>query len=81
MLDALIKRINEQRDKEQELRNKRMDFLRRIREAHVQIANAQRLIRADRMPKTYSEQMRVLMLVTPELEDIERDIEATTDLF
>ena len=58
-----------------------MDFMRRMREAHVRIANAQRLIYANRSPKTYSEQMRVFMLVTPKLEDIEADIAATTDLF
>ena len=81
VLNWLIKRINKQRDKEQELRNKRMDFMRRMREAHVRIANAQRLIYANPSPETYNEQMRVLMLVTPELEDIERDIAATTDLF
>ena len=78
---SLIRHMNKQRDKEQELRNKRMDFMRRMREAHVRIANAQRLIYANRSPRTYSEQMRVLMLVTPKLEDIERDIAATTDLF
>jgi hypothetical protein len=81
VLDALIKRINRARDKEQELRNKRMDLMRRMREAHVSIANAQRLIYACPSRETYSEQMRVLMHVTPQLEDIERDIAATTDLF
>ena len=80
-LNSLIRHMNKQRDKEQELRNKRMDFMRRMREAHVRIANAQRLIYANRSPKTYSEQMGVFMLVTPKLEDIEADIAATTDLF
>ena len=80
-LKWLIDRINKEHDKDQEFRSKQMDFLRRMREAHVRIANAQRLIRADPSPKTYSEQMRALMLVTPELEDIERDVAATTDLF
>jgi hypothetical protein len=69
--------FNKQRDK----RSKRMDFLRRMRESHVRIANAQQLIYADRSPGTYRQQMRVLMLITPKLEDIERDIAATTDLF
>jgi hypothetical protein len=81
VLDGLIKRINRARDKEQELRNKRMDLMLRMREAHVRIANAQRLIYACPSREAYSEQMRVLMLVTPELEDIERDVAATTDLF
>lgn len=44
VLDGLIKRINRERDNEQELRNKRMDLMRRMRDAHVRIANAQRLI-------------------------------------
>jgi predicted ester cyclase len=74
ILTPLIRYINK-------LRNQRMSFMHRIREAHVQVANAQRLIYADRSCTTYSEQMRVLMLVTPKLEDIERDIAATTGLF
>jgi steroid delta-isomerase-like uncharacterized protein len=77
ILTPLIEHINKQRDK----RSKRMDFLHRMRESHVRIANAQRLIYADSSPETYREQMRLLMLVTPKLEDIERDIDATTDLF
>ena len=81
VLDGLIKRINRARDREQELRDKRMEFMRRMRTAHVRIANAQRLIYACPSPETYSEQMRALMLVIPELEDIERDVAATTDLF
>jgi len=81
VLDGLIKRINRARDKEQELRNKRMDLMLRMREAHVRIANAQRLIYACPSREIYSEQMRVFMLVTPKLEDIERDVAATTDLF
>ena len=74
ILTPLIQRINK-------FRNQRLDFMLRIREAHVQIANAQRLIYADRSCTTYSEQMRMLMRVTPKLEDIERDIAATTGLF
>ena len=74
ILTPLIQRINK-------YRNQRMDFMLRIREAHVQVTNAQRLIYADQSCTTYSEQMRVLMRVTPKLEDIERDIAATTGLF
>jgi steroid delta-isomerase-like uncharacterized protein len=74
ILTPLIKHITTRRQQ-------RIDFMHRIREAHVRIANAQRLIHADRSYTTYSEQMRVLMQVTPKLEDIERDIAATTDLF
>jgi hypothetical protein len=77
ILTPLIEYINKQRDK----RSKRMDFLRRMRESHVRIANAQQLIYADPSPGTYRQQMRVLMLVTSKLEDIEQDIAATTDLF
>ena len=74
ILTPLIRRITTRRQQ-------RMDFMYRIREAHVRIANAQRLIYADRSCTIYCEQMRVLMQVTPKLEDIERDIAATTDLF
>lgn len=85
ILTPLIQHITTRRHREQELRHQRMDqrmeFMHRIREAHVRIANAQRLIYADRSFTTYREQMRLLMLVTPKLEDIERDIAATTDLF
>ena len=81
VLDWLIKRINRARDKEHEERDKRMDLMRRMREAHVRIANAQRLIYACPSSEAYREQMRVFMLVIPELEDIERDVAATIDLF
>jgi hypothetical protein len=80
-LKWLIDLINKEHDKDQEVRSQQMDFLRRMREAHVRIANAWRLIRADPSLETYSEQMRTLMLVTPGLEDIGRDVAATTDLF
>src|SRR5690348_15425292 len=46
-LKWLIDRINKEHDKDRELRSQQMDFLRRMREAHVRIANAQRLIHAD----------------------------------
>jgi hypothetical protein len=81
VLDRLIKSINGARDKEHERRDKRMDLMRRMREAHVRIANAQRHIYASPSRRTYRDQMRVFMLTIPELEDIERDVAATTDLF
>ena len=80
-LKWLIDLVNKEHDKDQEVRSQQMDFLRRMRKAHVRIANAWRLIRADPSLETYSEQMRALMLVTPRLEDIGRDVAATTNLF
>jgi type VI protein secretion system component VasK len=50
-----------------ELDRKRLELLQRMRAAHVSIAHAQRLIRAED-DDTYMEQMRALMLVARGLE-------------
>ena len=80
-IQVLVDHFNRQRTKAAQDHEKRLDFLRRVRNAHVSVANAWRVIRADPRIETYSEQMRALMLVTPGLEDIGRDVAATTDLF
>jgi len=60
---------------------KRTEFLQRIRAKHVQISYAQVLIVAHNSGRTYTEQLRQLMLIAPELEDLAEDLKAGTDLF
>jgi hypothetical protein len=59
----------------------RLELLRRMRAQHVKVALAQRLILAHQSGKTYTEQLRALMLVGAELEDLAEDIRATGGLF
>jgi hypothetical protein len=63
ILTPLIEHINKQRDK----RSKRMDLLRRMRESHVRIANAQQLIYADRSPGHTASRCVFLCLLHPSL--------------
>jgi hypothetical protein len=59
----------------------RIELLRRMRAQHVKVAFAQRLVLAHQSGKTYAEQLRVLMIVGAELEDLAEDVRATQDLF
>jgi hypothetical protein len=61
--------------------DKLRDLLTRMRDAHVRIAHAKRLLEAARSKRIYVAQMRELMLIIPELEDIERDVTASKRLF
>jgi hypothetical protein len=61
--------------------DRRVELLRRVRAAHVTIAYAQRLIAAHDSGLTYTKQLRDLMVVTFELEDIAEDVRAAGNLF
>jgi len=59
----------------------RLELLRRMRAQHVKVAFAQRLILAHQSGKTYTEQLRTLMIVGAELEDLAEDVRATGNVF
>jgi hypothetical protein len=59
----------------------RMDFLRRVRAAHIGVEYARDLLNAHRSAKTYGEQLRRLMELRPEVEEISEDLTAAPDLF
>jgi hypothetical protein len=61
--------------------DKRRDLLTRMRNAHVRIAHARRLLAAADSKKTYVDQMGQFLLIIPELEDIEQDVAASRRLF
>lgn len=63
-----------------ELDRKRLELLQRMRAAHVSIAHAQRLIMAED-DDTYKQQMRALMLVARDLEEIREDVKVTEGLY
>jgi hypothetical protein len=67
--------------KVEEKTDQRLDLLRRIRAAHVRIVHAKRILKSDESAKIYTQQMRKLMLVIPELEDIGADVVAAKRLF
>jgi hypothetical protein len=81
LVKLLIDSYTERRTRIEQDHAKRIELLRRMRAQHVKIAYAQRLILAHMSGKTYTEQLRNLMLVTPELEDISEDIRAAGGLF
>jgi len=60
---------------------KKSDFLKRLRAAHVAVQYARQLLNAHQSPKTYSEQLRTLMRLRYDLEEISEDLKATSDLF
>jgi hypothetical protein len=62
-------------------RAKRLEFLRRLRAAHVEVAHLQKLMRIHESGKTYGEQHRALMRTTPILDEISRDLREATSLF
>lgn len=69
------------RTKLEQDQEKRIELLRRLRAQHVRVSYARRLIMAHGSGLTYTQQVRELMLVIPELEDIAEDVKAAKSLF
>jgi len=60
---------------------RRLDFLRRVRNVHVTMDSATQLLNAHNSARTYGEQLRRLMALRPEIEEVSEDISAAGDLF
>ena len=60
---------------------KRMDLLRRVRSIHMTIENARELLIAHHSAKTYTEQLRRLMALRPEVEEISEEVNDSGPLF
>jgi len=58
-----------------------MDFMRRVRAMHVTIGYARDLLNAHQSAKTYGEQLRQLMQLRAEVEEISEDLGASPQLF
>jgi len=80
-VEFLAKRINDRRAEVEQNRVKRLEFLHRLRAAHVRCAIMQKLMYVDRSSETYKQQLHELIRLTPEVEDIEADMSATGSLF
>jgi hypothetical protein len=78
---AVLKKVASIVSQERVDHEKRLEFLRRLRQAHVKIAHARTLIKVHDAGQTYVDQLANLMLVKPEVEEIEQDLAATEDLF
>jgi hypothetical protein len=59
----------------------RRDFLRRLREIHVQVMLARDLMLAHYSAKTWAEKSRDLIELTHEVEELQEDLNASPDLF
>lgn len=70
-----------QRSRYTEKLEDRREFLRRARAMHVTIQNARDLMNAHQSHKTWGEQLRRLMELRPEVEEISEDLKASGDLF
>jgi hypothetical protein len=75
LIDFSLKGYSDRRALLDQDNAKRLGLLRRTRAVHVAVAYAQRLIRVDNSGQTYSEQLRKLMTLIYELEDIQADVD------
>jgi hypothetical protein len=74
LINFFLKVYSDRRAARDQENNNRLELLRRMRAVHVAVAYAQGLIFADNSGQTYSEQLRKLMTLTYELEDIQEDV-------
>lgn len=81
VVKIIVDRYAERRARLEREHTQRLELLRRMRAQHVKVAFAQRLMCAHQSGKTYTEQMRAMMIVGAELEDLAEDVKATGDLF
>lgn len=70
-----------QRSREKRKREAQVEFLKRVRAAHIVVQHARDLLKAHRSPKTYGEQLRRLMELRPEVEEISEDLRVSSGLF
>ena len=64
-----------------DMREQRIDFLRRVRDVSVRVNYAQDLLNAHNSGKTYGERLRDIMLLRGEVVEIIEDLKAHPDLF
>lgn len=81
LADIFFKRLEASRAKATRDDTLRQEMLKRLRTAHGAIARARRLIYWHKSAKTYGEQLRELMIVQSELEEINVDIKTYENLF
>jgi hypothetical protein len=77
----LLRASADARTAAEEERAKRLEFLRRVRTAHVQIVHSQKLMRVHASSRTYGEQHRELMRTSPILDEIFMDLREAMSLF
>lgn len=78
---ALLGLIQELQAKRERDMAKRLELFRRMRAAHVRIVRAQRLLRGDGSPETYGKQLRALMAVARDLEEVREEIKISGNLY
>jgi hypothetical protein len=81
VIAALLGLIQEMRAKRERDMAKRLELFRRMRAAHVSIARAQKLLRADNTPGAYAKQMRALMAVARDLEEVREEVKVSGHLY
>jgi hypothetical protein len=81
VIATLLGLIQEMRAKRERDATKRLELFRRMRTAHVRIASTQRLLKADSNPKTYGKQMRALMVVARDLEEVREEVRVSGHLY
>jgi len=79
LIARLLKDVERRRYKRAQIRAKREELLARMRIAHVRVANAQRLLRADR--DTLPKQMRAILRSLRDLEEVREDVKTSTDIY
>ena len=81
VLKELVDWGTSQHSRHRERIEKRMDFMRRARAMHLEVAYARDLLNAHRSGETYGERLRRLILLRGEIGEIVEDLRASPKLF
>ena len=81
VIAATLGVIQEMRAKRERDTAQRLELFRRMRAAHVRIARAQKLLRADDNRETYAKQMRALIAVARDLEEVREEVKVSGHLY
>jgi hypothetical protein len=78
---ALLALVSELRARTERQRDKRLDLFHRMRRAHVRVALTQQILRTQSDSTTYREQMRDLLHVIKDLEEIREEVKVSGKLY
>jgi hypothetical protein len=80
-LNHLLQAAARTRAEAEAKRGKSLEFLQRLRSLGAEVEHARKLMTVQQTAKTYAEQHRALMQITPRLTDLRQELHAERDLF
>jgi uncharacterized MnhB-related membrane protein len=81
IVGTMVSIAAEIRSRRESAAEKRLELFRRMRGAHVRVALAQEILRSQRDAVTYHEQMRVLLQVVKDMEEIREEVRVSGRLY